>query len=515
MPQRLVECIPNFSEGRRTQVIQAIANAIRDVPNIYVLDIHTDPDHNRSVITFAGPPEATAQAAFAAIREAAARIDMDEHRGEHPRIGATDVVPFVPLEGMTTEECVELARRLGKRVGEELQIPVYLYEAAATRPECVNLENLRRGEYEGLKNSLGQDPDRAPDYGPLQLGKAGATVIGARAPLIAYNVYLTTDQVGIAKKIAQTIRQSSGGFRCVKALGLLVGGRAQVSINFTDYTQTSVPLVQDAIRREAERFGVGIHHAELVGLIPLGAVVDAARWYLQLEPFGGDQILETRLYAAMARGASTDSAFLEQLAADSPTPGGGAAAAYAGAMGASLVGMVARLTRGKIKYANAKGRMESIASEADYVRTALLRDASRDAQAFEALLGARRMPGATLQEKPAREQAILQAAIQASSVPLEVARLAAVVLELAAEVAEVGSLSAITDCASGGALARAAVTAAALNVRVNSAEVKDQATVSSWHESLSNLEARADTAEARLRRALLERAKLAYDPGGS
>ena len=515
MRQPLVECIPNFSEGRRTEVIQAIADAIREVPNVHVLDIHSDADHNRSVITFAGPPEPVAEAAFAAIRQAAAQIDMDAHCGEHPRIGAADVVPFVPLEGVTMEECVELARGLGKRVGEELGIPVYLYEAAATRPERTNLENLRRGEYEGLKESLGKDPDRAPDFGPLRLGKAGATVIGARAPLIAYNVYLTTDQVEIAKKIAQAIRQSSGGFRFVKALGLLVGGRAQVSMNLTDHTQTPVQRVQEVIRREAERYGVGIHHAELVGLIPQAALVDAARWYLQLDPFEPDQILETRLYAAMAEGTSASTVFLEQLAAKSPTPGGGSAAAYAGAMAASLVGMVARLTLGKARYARVRERMESIASEADFARTALLRDVSRDSLAFEAVMTARRLPKGTPQELSTREAALLEATIRAGSVPLEVARLAAVVMELAAEVAEVGNLSAITDAASGAALARAALTAAALNVHVNSRDVKDRTAISSWKETLCNLESRADSAEIRLRRALLERAKLAYDHGES
>jgi glutamate formiminotransferase/formiminotetrahydrofolate cyclodeaminase len=513
MRQPLVECIPNFSEGRRPEVIQAIADAVRNVPSVHLLDLHQDSDHNRCVITFAGPPQAVAEAAFAAIREAAARIDLDQHRGEHPRIGAADVVPFVPLEGITTQECVELAQSLGKRVGEELGIPVYLYEAAATRPDRTNLENIRRGEYEGLKESLGKDPDRAPDFGPTRLGKAGATVIGARAPLIAYNVYLTTDDVGIAKKIAKAIRQSSGGFRCVKALGLLVGGRAQVSINFTDYRQSSVPLVQDAIRREAERYGVGIHHAELVGLMPLGAVVDAARWYLQIDPFGPDQVLETRLYAALAEGTSAGSVLLDQLASGMPTPGGGSAAAYAGAMAASVAAMAARLTLAKPEYARVAARMESIVSEADFARTALFRNVARDAQAFEAVISARRLPRAKPEERSTRDQALLQATIQASSVPLEVARLAAVVLELAAEIAEEGLLSAISDTAAAAALARAALTGASLNVRVNSRDVKDPSVVSSWLETLTNLETRANSAETRLQRALLERANLACDSG--
>ena len=292
MTPALVECIPNFSEGRRLPVIDAIQQAIAAVPGVLVLDRHVDPDHNRTVITFAAPPEPAMEAAFAAIRKAAELIDLDQHTGQHPRIGATDVVPFVPLAGSTLEECVALARRLGERVAAELSIPVYFYEAAAIRPERTNLESLRRGEYEGLKGAIETDPDRAPDVGPRRLGKAGATVIGARAPLIAYNIYLTTDELGVAKKIAAAVRQSSGGLPFVKALGMLVEGRAQVSMNLTDYTRTPVARVVEAVRQEAEKHGAAIHHAELVGLIPQAALIDAAQWYLQLDQFHPEQVLE-------------------------------------------------------------------------------------------------------------------------------------------------------------------------------------------------------------------------------
>ncbi|HEY44995.1 MAG TPA: glutamate formimidoyltransferase, partial [Anaerolineae bacterium] len=256
MTPKIIECIPNFSEGRNAEVIDAIQTAIADVAGVHVLDRHSDEDHNRTVITFVGSPEAVPQAAFSAIEIAAELINLDQHRGEHPRIGATDVVPFVPISGVTMDECIEMARTLGKRVGDELSIPVYLYENAATRPDRKNLENIRRGEYEKLKESIRDDPDRAPDYGPACLGTAGATVIGARPPLIAYNVYLTTDDVSIAKNIARTVRQSSGGLPHVKALGMLVEGRAQVSMNLTDHTQTPVAQVVEAIRREAEHHGV-------------------------------------------------------------------------------------------------------------------------------------------------------------------------------------------------------------------------------------------------------------------
>ncbi|MER3543559.1 MAG: glutamate formimidoyltransferase, partial [Chloroflexota bacterium] len=298
--KRLVECVPNFSEGRRREVIEAILAAIRSVDGVIVLDHHSDVDHNRTVVTFVGPPEAVLEAAYAAIAKAAQLIDLDHHRGEHPRIGATDVVPFVPLEGVTMEDCVALARQLGERVGKELGIPVYLYEAAATRPDRENLENIRRGEYEGLKAEIATHPDRAPDFGPARLGPAGATVIGARPFLIAYNVYLTTSDVEIAKKIAKAIRFSSGGLRYVKALGLLVEGRAQVSINLTDFRKTPIYRVVELIRREAQRYGVGIAYSELVGLAPQAALIETAQWYLQLDKFEPGQILENRLAEVQA-----------------------------------------------------------------------------------------------------------------------------------------------------------------------------------------------------------------------
>ena len=295
MPRMLVECVPNFSEARRPEVVEAIQQAIAVDPLIRVLDKHSDMDHNRTVITFVGPPEGVEQAAFRGIAIAAQLIDLNQHKGEHPRIGATDVVPFVPLTGTSMQDCIEMARRLGQRVAEELHIPVYLYEQAAVRPERQNLENIRRGEYEGLKEEIASDPQREPDFGPKRLSPAGATAIGARPFLIAFNVYLTNGEVAVAKKIARAIRHSSGGLRNVKALGLLVDGRAQVSMNLTDFRQTPVARVVEMIRREAQRYGVAIHHSELVGLIPQDALDDAAIWYLQLDQFDLHQVLERRL----------------------------------------------------------------------------------------------------------------------------------------------------------------------------------------------------------------------------
>lgn len=295
MARKVVECIPNFSEGKRIEVIDLIVEAVQSVSGVALLDRTSDADHNRSVITFAGVPEAVSEAAFRAIKRASELIDLESHQGQHPRIGAADVVPLVPLEGMTMDECVELACVLGSRVGDELHIPVYLYEAAATRSERVQLENIRRGGYEALKADIEHNPDRAPDFGPAKIGSAGAVVIGARQPLIAYNIFLTTDDLSIAQKIAAAVRHSSGGLRYVKALGMLVDGRAQVSMNLMDYTQTPLARVTEFIRREAARYGAGIHHAELIGLIPQAALFDAAQWYLQLDDFTADRVLERRL----------------------------------------------------------------------------------------------------------------------------------------------------------------------------------------------------------------------------
>lgn len=293
--QRIVECVPNFSEGRRREVIDQIVTSIGAVAGVRVLDVESDADHNRTVVTFIGEPEAVEEAAFRGIRRAAELIDMEQHRGAHPRMGATDVVPFVPVRGVTMDDCVEMARRLGARVGDELGIPVYLYEAAATRPERVNLADVRRGEYEGIRREIATDPQRAPDFGPREMGRAGATAIGARPPLIAFNVYLTTDDVRIAQAIAKAVRHSSGGLRYVKALGLLVEGRAQVSMNLTDYRKTPIARVVELIRAEAARYGVAIAESEIVGLVPQEALLDAAVHYLQLHRFSVDQVLENRL----------------------------------------------------------------------------------------------------------------------------------------------------------------------------------------------------------------------------
>ncbi len=501
---QLIECIPNFSEARRPEVVEAIVAAAASVPEVTILDRSSDADHNRTVLTFAGTPAGVEEAAFRAIARAAELIDLNQHTGEHPRIGATDVVPFVPLSGVTMEECVALANRLAERVAKELKLPVYLYEAAARRPERANLEVIRRGQYEGLKAEVETDPNRAPDYGPAKLGPAGATVIGARAPLVAFNVYLTTEDVAIAKAIAKAVRQSSGGFRFVKAAGFLVEGRAQVSMNLTDYRQTPIARVVEAIRREAARYGVGIHHSELVGLIPQEAMVDAAVWYTQLDGFTPDQVLETRLFAAQQspNHPITQSDFLDDLAAATPAPGGGCAAAYAGAMGAGLVAMMAGLTAGRKKYAAFDEQARAILTEAETLRADLTAAVDEDAAAFEAVMAAFKLPKDSETQAALRQTEIEKATLHAARVPLKVAGMAARVIELAVQIVAAGNLNAISDGASGAAMARAALTAAGYNARININSLQDKAAAAGLLEELETLEARANAAEGQIRQSL-------------
>jgi glutamate formiminotransferase/formiminotetrahydrofolate cyclodeaminase len=487
MSTPIIECVPNFSDARRPEVIEAIQSVIAAVDGVYVLDRHMDGDHNRTVITFVGSPYGVEEAAYQAIAKAAELINLNEHTGEHPRIGATDVVPFIPISGATMEDCVEIAKRVGQRVAAELDIPVYLYEEAAASDDRRNLAKHRKGQFETLKEAIQSDPQRAPDYGPKKLGPAGATVIGAREFLVAYNVYLTTDDVDIAKKIAKTIRHSSGGLRYVKGLGMLVDGQAQVSMNLTNFRKTPIALVVETIRREAQRYGVGIHHSELVGLIPQDALVDAAVWYTQMDQFEPDQVLETRLYAAL-QGRTADSGplpvedkpksaaqnpdFIDALADGSPTPGGGSAAAYSGAMGAALVAMVARLTLGKKKYAEISEQMLAILDEAEYLKKKLTVAVQEDSAAFDKVMSAFRLPKDSEEEQAARASAIEKATIHAAEVPLETARLSVRVMELALQAAQIGNPNAITDAGTGAALAQAALTGASYNIRINALDLK-------------------------------------------
>lgn len=510
MPSPLVECIPNFSDARRPEVVEAILAAITAVPDVHVLDRHSDLDHNRTVVTFVGSPAAVEEAAYQGIARAAQLIDLNLHTGAHPRMGATDVVPFVPISDITMQDCVEMARRLGKRVGDELNIPVYLYEEAATRPERQNLENIRRGQYEGLKEEMGTNPERDPDFGPRQVGPAGGTVIGARAPLIAFNVYLTTNEVSIAQRIAKAVRHSSGGLRYAKAMGVMVEGRAQVSMNLTNYRQTPLARVVELVRREAQRYGVGIHHTELVGLLPQESLTNAALWYLQLDDFEPDQILESRLYELLRSPVQTGQAaqepdFIDQLASASPTPGGGAAAAHTGAAAAALVAMVARGTLTKKKYEGVKDLMWTLVEQAEALRAELTKAVAEDCAAFEAVMAAFKLPKDTPEQLAARTQAVQAATLVAAEVPLKVAGQALQVQMLALQAAQEGNLNAITDAGSASALAHAALTCAAYNVRTNLLGLEDTRVVADLTAKLRVMETGSVEQQEYMQKTLTER----------
>jgi glutamate formiminotransferase/formiminotetrahydrofolate cyclodeaminase len=409
------------------------------------------------------------------------------------------------------QDSVQIARNLGMRVGEELHIPVYLYEEAATRPDRKNLEDIRRGQYELLKEEIATNLNRIPDFGPSHVSPAGAVVIGARQPLIAFNVYLTTNDVSIADKIARAVRNSSGGLRYVKALGLLVEGRAQVSMNLTNYKKTPVARVVELIRSEAQRYGVGIHHSELVGLIPQDALVNTAIWHLQLDQFEPEQLLEQRIYAALQE-KPVESAhkiegeeFLDSLAQGTAAPGGGSASAYAGAAAAALVSMVARLTVGKKKYAGVEAQMWQTIDQAEALRAELTRAVERDSAAFAEVMASFKLPKDTAEQEIARNQAIEAATLAASQVPLEVSRKAVQVMELAAVVTQHGNINALSDGGSGMALARAALTGAGMNVRINAKTLADQSAAHALISELRELEAKADQIEAQIRPSIEER----------
>lgn len=491
----LIECVPNFSDGRRPEVYEAIAGAIRDVRGTHILDVSTDADHNRTVITFVGDAQAVEEAAFQAIQTAAEHINLEEHEGEHPRLGATDVVPFVPVKGITMDECVSLAHRLAERVGNELGIAVYMYARAATRPDREKLSNIRRGEYERWREEVGTNPERAPDYGPAEPKPWGATVIGARPFLIAYNIYLNTDDVSQANKIARAVRASSGGLQNVQALGFLVEGQAQVSMNLLNFERTPIYRVQEVVRREAARYGLAISHAELVGLVPQQAFMEAAKWYLQLDDVDDDQILEYRLAAAQEGSDDLQQvlphAFLDAVAADTPTPGGGSVAALSGALGAALTQMVAGVTVGRKKYADVDEEARQILQDAARLQQQLTAAVADDAAAFDRLLEAYRdkdLPEAQ------RAAAIEEATVGTGDVPLRVARLSREVAGLARDIARMGNVNAVTDAAAGGIMARAAAEIAELNVRVNASGLQDEELAQAWRRDVAQI--REETASS-------------------
>jgi len=482
---KLVECVPNFSEGRNAGTVAAIRDAIAAVSGVAVLDVSSDPSHNRSVITFVAPAEHAVAAAFAGMKEAAARIDLTQQTGEHPRIGATDVVPFVPLEGATMEDCIALARSLGAQVATELGIPVYLYERAATRPSRENLADVRRGEFEGLRAEIETNPDRAPDFGPARIhATAGATAIGARPFLVAYNIYLGgREHVQVAKDVARAVRGSSGGLRNVKGLGLEVDGQAQVSMNLVDIEKTPLYRAYDMVKMEAEAHGVSPTWSEVVGLVPERALFDTAARHLRLRDFTTGMVLERKVREAVSGGESL-SAFIASVAAPTPAPGGGAVAAHVASLGAALTQMVAGLTIGRKKYAAVDAEMRELALQAAAAGGELSSLAQRDSAAYEEVMAAYRLPKETADQTSARQQAIDTALLGAARVPLETARVCTRVARLASIAADKGNSNAASDAGVAALLAEAGCRAASYNVQINVSSLSDP---SSGHALLTEM----------------------------
>ena len=461
------ECVPNFSEGRDADRIERITAPARAVPGVTVLDVERDAAHHRCVISLAGEGEALLEAVFGMMQVATKEIDLNHHRGEHPRMGATDVVPFVPLGDATMADAVRLAERLGARVAESLGIPVYLYAAAARRPERADLAKVREGQFEGIRDSIGTDPSRAPDFGPARVHPtAGAVAIGARPVLIAYNAYLTTPDVAIAKKIARAVRARDGGLPEVKALGFDIPerGRAQVSMNLTDYRTTPVHRALEAVRREAQRYGVGIEESEIVGLVPEDALFDAAEYYLQLHAFRRDAILERKIRSIDRRAAGESlSAFTDRLAARTPTPGGGSAAAAAGALAAALGEMVLAYS---IDPAKPDEELRTVRDLLTDGRRRLLALVEEDAASYEAVRTARR----ARKERPgdaAAQAAYLAALRNAAAVPLGSARLAQDLAVRLESVRARTKAALASDLVTSLALFRAATEGALANVAIN------------------------------------------------
>jgi glutamate formiminotransferase/formiminotetrahydrofolate cyclodeaminase len=499
--KRLVECVPNFSEGRDAAKVDAIVAAMREVPGVYLLDRESDADHNRSVITLAGEPEAVAEAALRGVGKAAELIDLTRHTGAHPRMGATDVVPFIPIEGVAIEDCVALAKKVGREIWERFRIPVYFYEAAAQRPERSNLENIRKGQFEGLRDEVLRNPDRAPDVGEPRLhATAGATVVGARKFLIAYNINLNTPDLEIAKRIGKNIRFSNGGFRYVKAMGVDLQARhlAQVSINLTDFEQTPIHRVFEMVKREAERYGVSIVGSEIVGLIPKRAIELTADFYLQLENFSPAQVFENKLEASLGgaapegpgRLAALAQPFLDAVAAPTAAPGGGSVAALAGALGASLGQMVAGLSRKKKSQAAHVDALSEALAEFTAASLFFAEAIDRDAASFESVMAAYKLPDPTSELKSKREDAIQKALQGAANVPLEVARRAADIFEKLGQLEVISSPSMYSDVRVGRLMSAAAVRGALENVAINLESITNAAFASQMRPEIQSLAAR-------------------------
>jgi glutamate formiminotransferase len=502
--KRLIECVPNFSEGRDPAKVDAIVSAMSAVAGVYVLDREMDADHHRCVVTLAGEPDAVAEAALRGVGKAMELIDLTVHTGAHPRVGAADVIPFIPIHGVTIEDCVALARRVGKEIWARYRIPVFFYEAAATRPDRTNLENVRRGQFEGLRDELKRNHDRQPDIGEPKLHPtAGVTVVGARKFLIAYNVNLNTSDVGIANKIAKAIRFSSGGLRYVKSMGVELKARnlAQVSINLTDFEQTPMHRVYEMVKREAARYGAIPVGSEIVGLIPKKAIEMAADYFLQVENFSPEQIFENKLESALTRGSADHGAkegklaglarpFLDAVAAPTATPGGGSVAAFAGALAASLGQMVAGLSRKKKSQFLVADKLSDALEDMRRAAEELTVAIDRDANSYDDVMVAFKLPQGDAAEIKWRQEAIQIATRAAAEVPLEVAERTVALFERLGQLAAIAAASMKSDLEVARLMASAGARGALANVEINLDGIKDAGYVAATRERISALRER-------------------------
>lgn len=539
----VVECVPNFSEGRDRKKIDAIADAIRAIPGAKLLDIDPGADTNRTVYTFVGSPSAIVEAALAGARAASALIDMRFHSGAHPRIGALDVCPFVPVSGITMEECAELARTFGKRLSEELSVPVYLYEKAASKASRVSLASVRSGEYEGLEAKL-MDPEWIPDFGPARFDpRWGATVTGAREFLIAYNVNLNTKDKRLAQDIALSIREGGrlaknpdgsvaldpagnplrlpGRLKAVRAIGWYIEQYrcAQVSVNLLDYGTTPLYEVFETIREEADKRGLFVTGSELIGLIPRKALADCGRHFLEksgkspglpvkelfeiavqtmgldsVSPFdAGHKVVEWAFEKDGWLVSLPVKDFVDEVSSDSPAPGGGSVAALAGSLGAALAAMVGNLTVGKKGYEEHYADMAAMAASAQTTKHDLLKLVDRDTEAFNAVLEALRLPKESEEQKAYRSGRIDEANKEAALVPMVTARSCLEAIRHARVAVLQGSESSVTDGAVGALMARAGLEGALLNVRINLASIKDAEFSAALESEANMLQSQAET----------------------
>ena len=533
---KIVECVPNFSEGRDKSVINAIAAAIESVNGVKLLNVDPGADFNRTVYTFVGEPEPVLEAAFQAAKVGTALIDMRNHTGEHARMGALDVMPFIPIKGVTMEDCVVLSKKFGKKMAKELGIPVFLYAHSATKPERVKLPAIRKGEYEALEEKF-KDPSFAPDYGkPVFIPQSGATATGAREILIAYNINLSTSDKSIASQIAGKIRTSGvikkdkkgekiigpdgkperipGRFQGVQAGGMMYDENiAQVSMNLLDYRSVNLHDVFEATKEEAEKLGVEVTGSEIVGLVPMDSLVRAGKFYVekdnmkisdenelvnvgierlglsQLYPFKPEEkIIEYMVQKVGPLASLSVDGFLSELASDSPAPGGGSVAALAGSLGSALSSMVCNLTVGKEKYAEVEHEIKDALKESEHLRKKLTELIDRDTDAFNDVIKAFKMPKETEQQKEKRKQAIQDGYKKAAKVPLETARTCEKVLDVAMVVAAKGNKNSITDAAVSALMAHAGVQSAILNVKINLGSIKDDAFVKNISNQLEQLQ---------------------------